>query len=209
MKRLLLFLSMVTFVFLVGCSNSDSKEESKESKSEETTSETKPDTKTETETKTENETDTDNASNTETTAPSTDDEFAQAFSDYLDEMMLLAVEEERIIGLYDSVTGVNYTNDEVLYYTLLDEVIPGYRQFVADLEAIMPKNAEVQALHEKYIEAANIQYNSFTLMISAIEQQSMDTMTEANQGLDEARRLLREWLYQVDEFSIKAGIPLE
>ena len=46
-------------------------------------------------------------------------------------------------------------------------------------------------------------------MISAIEQQSMDTMTEANQGLDEARRLLREWLYQVDEFSIKAGIPLE
>ncbi|MBD8026772.1 hypothetical protein H9636_08880 [Ureibacillus sp. Re31] len=209
MKRLLLFLSMVTFVFLVGCSNSDSKEESKESKSEETTSETKTDTKTETETKTENETDTDNASNTETTAPSTDDEFAQAFSDYLDEMMLLAVEEERIIGLYDSVTGVNYTNDEVLYYTLLDEVIPGYRQFVADLEAIMPKNAEVQALHEKYIEAANIQYNSFTLMISAIEQQSMDTMTEANQGLDEARRLLREWLYQVDEFSIKAGIPLE
>lgn len=209
MKRLLLFLSMVTFVFLVGCSNSDSKEESKESKSEETTSETKTDTKTETETKTENETDTDNASNTETTAPSTDDEFAQAFSDYLDEMMLLAVEEERIIGLYDSVTGVNYTNDEVLYYTLLDEVIPGYRQFVSDLEAIMPKNAEVQALHEKYIEAANIQYNSFTLMISAIEQQSMDTMTEANQGLDEARRLLREWLYQVDEFSIKAGIPLE
>ncbi|RNC97552.1 hypothetical protein [Lysinibacillus halotolerans] len=203
MKRLLLFLSMVTFVFLVGCSTSDSKEESKESKNEETTTETKTDSKIETETKT------DTSSNSETTAPSTDEEFAQAFSDYLDEMMLLAVEEERIIGLYDSVTGVNYTNDEVLYYTLLDEVIPGYRQFVADLEAIMPENKEIQALHEKYIEAANIQYNSFTLMISAIEQQSMDTMTEANQGLDEARRLLREWLYQVDEFSIKAGIPLE
>ncbi|MEK9200136.1 hypothetical protein ACH0B5_16655 [Ureibacillus sp. 179-F W5.1 NHS] len=203
MKRLLLFLSMVTFVFLVGCSTSDSKEESKESKNEETTTETKTDSKIETETKT------GTSSNSETTAPSTDEEFAQAFSDYLDEMMLLAVEEERIIGLYDSVTGVNYTNDEALYYTLLDEVIPGYRQFVADLEAIMPENKEIQALHEKYIEAANIQYNSFTLMISAIEQQSMDTMTEANQGLDEARRLLREWLYQVDEFSIKAGIPLE
>lgn len=203
MKRLLLFLSMVTFVFLVGCSTSDSKEESKESKNEETTTETKTDSKIETETKT------GTSSNSETTAPSTDEEFAQAFSDYLDEMMLLAVEEERIIGLYDSVTGVNYTNDEALYYTLLDEVIPGYRQFVADLEAIMPENKEIRALHEKYIEAANIQYNSFTLMISAIEQQSMDTMTEANQGLDEARRLLREWLYQVDEFSIKAGIPLE
>lgn len=190
-------------MFLVGCSTSDSKEESKESKNEETTTETKTDSKIETETKT------GTSSNSETTAPSTDEEFAQAFSDYLDEMMLLAVEEERIIGLYDSVTGVNYTNDEALYYTLLDEVIPGYRQFVADLEAIMPENKEIQALHEKYIEAANIQYNSFTLMISAIEQQSMDTMTEANQGLDEARRLLREWLYQVDEFSIKAGIPLE
>ncbi|MFP3916799.1 hypothetical protein U5N28_03220 [Lysinibacillus telephonicus] len=205
MKKLLLFLAFATFVFLVGCSNSNSQEDIEKQAVEEPS-------------KTENPKNTDEASNTEqsedteptsSTSSSNSEELSQAFTEYMNEIVLLAPEEERIIGLYDSVTGVNYVNDEMIYNTLLNDVIPSYRQFIIDLEAIMPKNQEIRELHEMYIEAANIQYNSFTLMISALEEQNVDTITEANQGLDEARRILRDWLYGIEDLSQKTGVSLE
>ncbi|HCG4535913.1 hypothetical protein [Ureibacillus chungkukjangi] len=195
MKRLSLFLSLFAFVFLVGCSEKDSK---KETTTEEPVVTDEP-TTTEEETETE----------TETEPSNPDLDLAMEFTNYIDQIILLAPEEDRIISLYDSVTGVNYVNDEILYYTLLDDVLPSYRQFVVDLESIMPKNSRIQELHELYIEGANTQYNAFTLMVSAIEKQDMDTMTQANQGLDQARALLRDWLYEVDAISIETGVSIQ
>ncbi|MCM3387632.1 hypothetical protein M3649_05745 [Ureibacillus chungkukjangi] len=195
MKRLSLFLSLFAFVFLVGCSEKESK---KETTTEEPVVTDEP-TTTEEETETE----------TETEPSNPDLDLAMEFTNYIDQIILLAPEEDRIISLYDSVTGVNYVNDEILYYTLLDDVLPSYRQFVVDLESIMPKNSRIQELHELYIEGANTQYNAFTLMVSAIEKQDMDTMTQANQGLDQARALLRDWLYEVDAISIETGVSIQ
>lgn len=204
MKRLSLYLSLVTFVFLVGCSDSDSKKENTTTTeepvvTEETSSTEQSGTENESETKTE----------TETVTSNPDSELAQDFTNYIDEIILLAPEEDRIIGLYDSVTGANYVSDEILYYTLLDDVLPGYRQFVVELETIMPKNPRIQDLHELYIEGANTQYNAFTLMISALEEQDMETMTQANQGLDQARALLRDWLYELEAISAETGVSLQ
>ncbi|QCR34255.1 hypothetical protein [Lysinibacillus sp. SGAir0095] len=202
MKRLSLYLSLVTFVFLVGCSDSDSKKENTTTTeepvvTEETSSTEQSGTENESETK------------TETVTSNPDSELAQDFTNYIDEIILLAPEEDRIIGLYDSVTGANYVSDEILYYTLLDDVLPGYRQFVVELETIMPKNPRIQDLHELYIEGANTQYNAFTLMISALEEQDMETMTQANQGLDQARALLRDWLYELEAISAETGVSLQ
>ena len=194
MKRLSLFLSLVTFVFLVGCSDSDSKKEAQTEQPVKTEESSKTET---TETKTD-------TSDLEATL-----DLAQEFTNYIDEIILLAPEEDRIIGLYDSVTGANYVNDEILYFTLVDDVLPSYRQFVVELESIMPKNPRLRDLHELYIEGANTQYNAFTLMISALEKQDMDTMTQANEGLDKARALLRDWLYEVDAISVETGVSLQ
>lgn len=198
MKSRLISLSLVAFVFLVGCSDTDSKKEettTEESivKEESSTTDIKPERKTEIST-----TDLDSASN-----------LAQDFTLYVDEIILLAPQEDRIIGLYESVTGTNYTSDEKLYNTLFDEIVPSYREFVVELESIMPKNTRIRELHELYIDAANIQYNSFTLMLSALEEQDMDKVTQANQGLDEARALLRDWLYEVEAISAETGVSLQ
>ncbi|HWK23125.1 MAG TPA: hypothetical protein VNS08_08855 [Ureibacillus sp.] len=196
MKRLSLFLSLFIFVFLVGCSDSDSKKQNQTEEPIETEEVNTTDKKSEV----------DSVTNIKPSNSETD--LAEDFASYIDEIVLLAPEEDRIINLYDSVTGLNYTNDEELYYTLLDEVVPSYRQFIIELEAITPQNPRIRELHEVYIEAANIQYNSFTLILSAIEKQDMDTMTEANQGLDQARSLLRDWLYEVDAISNETGVSL-
>lgn len=204
MKRLSLFLSLVAFVFLVGCSDIGSKKEettTEESVVKEEPSSTDKESETESETKT--------VTEPETVTSDSEANLAQDFTIYLDEIILLAPEEDRIIGLYDSVTGVNYTDDEILYSTLFDEIVPSYRQFVLELESIMPKNTRIRELHELYIDAANIQYNSFTLMLSALEEQDMDKVTQANQGLDDARALLRDWLYEVEAISVETGVSLQ
>ena len=195
MKKLSLLLSLVAFVFLIGCSDKDSKKETTTDEPVLTEEPTTTDKETETE--------------TETAPTNPDFDLAQDFTSYIDQIILLAPEEDRIISLYDSVTGVNYVNDEILYYTLFDEVLPSYRQFIVELELIMPKNPRIRDLHEIYIEGANTQYNAFTLMISALEKQDMDTMTQANQGLDQARALLRDWLYEVDTISAETGVSLQ
>ena len=46
-------------------------------------------------------------------------------------------------------------------------------------------------------------------MITALEEQDRNKMAEANQGLDEARALIREWLYGIEDLSAKTGINLE
>lgn len=196
MRRPILSLSLVAFAFLVGCSDTDSKKE---------------------EVTTDGSVGKEERSVTEKTAklePGTVTSHSQSaleeeFKIYVEEIILLAPEENRIIGLYESVTGANYSNDEVLYNTLFDEIVPSYRQFVVELESIMPKNTRIRELHELYIDAANIQYNSFTLMLSALEEQDMDKVTQANQGLDEARALLRDWLYEVEAVSVETGVSLQ
>jgi hypothetical protein len=190
MKKRLLFLSLVPFVFLAGCAISS--DDQKETAIEDHQNESVPA----------------NDQKSEPNSTNTELDLAEGLMVYLEDISVLAPEETRIIGLYDSVTGVNYTDDETLYYTLMDEVIPGYREFVVELEAIMPQNAQIRDLHELYIEAANMQYNSFTLMISALEEQNMDTMTQANQGLEQARKLLRDWLYEVEAISSETGVDL-
>ncbi|SOC08714.1 hypothetical protein SAMN05880501_105127 [Ureibacillus xyleni] len=199
MRKLLLFILVASFMFLFGCSAFLPKEEP----TTPVTSEQQPPKAEETK-------DTPNVTKpTEPAISNSNEDLADAFSNYLDDIVVLAPEEERLIGLYDSVTGVNYVDDETMYYTLVDEVLPGYRQFVIDLEAIMPKNQEIRDLHETYIDAANIQYNAFAIMIAALEEQDSNKMTEANQGLDEARQLIRDWLYGVEDLSSKTGVSLE
>ncbi|TSI11029.1 hypothetical protein [Lysinibacillus sp. BW-2-10] len=213
MEKLLLFLSIVTALFLVGCSSLIPKEDTTPVVKEEQTSKTEETSKTNEGSSIGNNVgDTTKEESPPKAEPATsnnDEDLAQAFSDYLDEVVLLAPEEDRLIGLYDSVTGANYQNDEIMYYTLLDDIVPGYRQFVVDLEAIMPSHPDVRAIHETYIDAANIQYNAFVLMLSALEEQDRNTMAEANQGLDEARQLIRDWLYGIEDLSAKTGIALE
>lgn len=199
MKKLLLFVFVSSLMFLFGCSAFFG---SKEVPATPVTSSEQP-IKTE-ETKT-----IETPKITEPTINNSNDNLADAFTSYMDEIFLLAPEEDRLISLYGSVTGDNYTDDATMYYTLVDEVLPGYRQFVVDLEAIRPKNQEIRDLHELYIDAANVQYNAFVIMIDALEEQDGNKIAEANQGLDEARQLIRQWLYGVEDLSAKTGVSLE
>ena len=111
------------------------------------------------------------------------DDLLDYVNKYLPEV---ADKESKALDSYASVQGDNYTDDETMYYTIQNEVIPVYRKFIDELEPISEKlkTTEVKALHEKYIEAANTQFNAFMLILSALENQDYNQMIEANQKLD-------------------------
>ncbi len=120
--------------------------------------------------------------------------------------MLLANEEVRIIDAYGSVSGTNYVNDSIMYEALYYEVVPSYTEFVRALEEIDSNNEVIRDLHAIYVEAATIQLGAFTVMISALEEQSTDLVELANQGLTEASALISDWQAQVQVLSVQTGV---
>ncbi|BDH63724.1 hypothetical protein MTP04_38540 [Lysinibacillus sp. PLM2] len=136
------------------------------------------------------------------------EDLAVAFQTYIDEIRLLAPEETRIIDVYGSVSGENYVNDAIMYDALYYDVVPSYTEFVKNLESIQPSNPEILTLHNLYIEGANIQLGAFTVMISALEEQSYELVELANQGLAESRTLIGQWQSQVQTLSSQTGVSL-
>lgn len=129
-------------------------------------------------------------------------EISDDLLDYINKYIpKVADKEAKALDLYESVRGENYTDDETMYYTIKNEVIPAYRDFIDELEPISGKlkTAEVREVHEKYIEAANTQFTGFMLILSALENQDFNEMAKANEKLDKAKKLLREYQTELEE----------
>lgn len=129
---------------------------------------------------------------------------------YMNESLpALSEQELEAVGLYDSVSGPNYTNDETMYYTILDEVIPKYRDFIDNLEKIEIETEELTKIHEIYIEAVNIQNSGFLTILTAIEEQDSEKINEANAKLTEARTMIRDYQNKLDALAKKNDVIIE
>lgn len=114
---------------------------------------------------------------------------------YVNEEMTVAFElETTAITAYDQVSGLNYSDDLTMYETLISTVIPTYNEFVKELNNVQIETSELKEVHELYIEAADLQYNAFVIIVRALETQDMLLVEEANAMLEEARALIREYL---------------
>jgi hypothetical protein len=120
---------------------------------------------------------------------------------------IVALEEEAILA-YHSVTGANYTSDQALYDALLFDVIPTYQEFADKLEAIRLETEEVREIHEGYIEGVNLQYNAFIKIVTALEEQDRGMIEEANLMLDESRKLLRDFNYDIQKLADEHQVEL-
>lgn len=130
--------------------------------------------------------------------------------DYVNEQMpTLADDETEIVGKYAAVTGMNYTDDQTLYETLKGEIIPEYNQFIKDLEAVEIETDELRKIHEDYIEATNIQASAFLLIVTAIENQDSAMINEANQKLNTARKMMRDYNNDVKKLAKEHDVKLE
>ncbi|MFC7371118.1 hypothetical protein ACFQPF_05465 [Fictibacillus iocasae] len=126
-----------------------------------------------------------------------------------DTMPSLSEKETEVIELYASVTGPNYSDDETMYVTLTEEVIPQYSEFLADLEKVQLENEEIQKLHEDYIEGVQLQHSGMLLAVAALEEQSFEKMDEANQKLSEGRKKIRDYQQAMKKLAKEHNVKLE
>jgi hypothetical protein len=105
---------------------------------------------------------------------------------YKTQLSKLVKAETEIINGWSSVSGANYTTDDVMY-SKLQMLLPKVNAFVARVEAIQPNNSKIYAAHRLYIDGWNYQYQGFTMVMAALENQDYAQMTQANSYLSKGR----------------------
>jgi hypothetical protein len=125
------------------------------------------------------------------------------------ELPKLADLESQATKAYASVSGENYQNDSLMYYTIQQNVIPPYEEFNSIIKTIKPSSPEVQAMHNEYVEAAKDQLEAFHLVLEAIEKQDPEIINKANEDLDKAQQLIIYWRKDLDEACKKYDVVLE
>ena len=112
--------------------------------------------------------------------------YSSELKTYKAQLSRLMSAETEIINGWSSVSGVNYTTDEVMYNKLV-KLLPKVNAFVGRVEAIQPNNSKIYAAHRLYIDGWNYQYQGFTMVMAALENQDYAQMTQANSYLSKGR----------------------
>ena len=105
---------------------------------------------------------------------------------YKAQLTKLAGAEAEIINGWASVSGDNYTSDEVMY-AKLQVLLPKISKFIAKLEAISPRNSKIYKAHVGYVEGWNLQSQGFTTWFNVLKNQDSSQVASANGYLAKGR----------------------
>lgn len=117
--------------------------------------------------------------------------------------------EKKAVSAYEGVTGANFSNDQELYNTLINEVIPNYEKFLDELNSVKIKNEALKEIHDIYIEGAQIQYEAFTIIIKALETQDQALITEANEKLEKGRTLIQDYVTKLEQLAQEHNVTID
>ncbi len=97
-------------------------------------------------------------------------------------------EEAEIMTKYNAYFAEGTTIDtDALLKDLTDNLLPKYKTFLSDIEAISLKTDEVKDLRDKYFDAMNTQYQALQKVETAIKDKDKDVQTEAQKLLSDAQ----------------------
>ena len=129
-----------------------------------------------------------------------EDQIRNDAAKYADSLRSLANLEAEAGATFKSVIGGNFTDDETLRATLMDQVIPKYQEFLDRLEDINPDTEEIAEIHETFIKGASDHIAGFILIVRSIDEDNMVLMTESNTLVAIARRAMQESLQAVSYY---------
>ena len=114
--------------------------------------------------------------------------------------------DTEVIELYEKAQ--NSESDYTMYEILMNEVIPKSQKLIEEAESIEIETDELKEVHEIYLDAINKNNQAFTLMLSALENQDYTVMTQANEKLDEARKLMRDYENALKELAKEHDVEI-
>ena len=94
---------------------------------------------------------------------------------------------------YAAVTGKNYIDDETVYLSLKNEVIPRYERFVELLKSIAPDDDALRKLHLQYVEGAGSINDGFKTKMMGLKQKDQALIRLANLQIEAGAKAVDQW----------------
>ena len=125
------------------------------------------------------------------------------------ELPKIAQVETIVTDGYNNLIEEEYIDNFTIFKILSDSIIPNSRKLIEEAELIQPSTKEVREIHELYINAITQQDSAFTLMLSALENQDYEVLTKANEKLNEGRKAIRDYTYEIESLAKSNNVILE
>lgn len=109
---------------------------------------------------------------------------------------------------FNSAINENFIDYDTLYSDINDDIMPDLKDAIGIAEKIEPKTDEVKAVHEKYLNALNMQLEAYELILTAIESQDSEDSSKAGDKLAEAGDEAQDFATALSEMAEKYGIEL-
>ena len=123
---------------------------------------------------------------------------------------LVAAEKIKMAALdtYNNVVGTHYTNDETMYDSLKNTVVPKYKEFDEALRAIKPATKEVMNLHNRYIMIADTELSGFSLLLTALKTSDSVLVSESDRKIQKADKDMVAFDVTLDSLAEKHDVEI-
>lgn len=108
---------------------------------------------------------------------------------------LPAIKEQRdsAIGIYNSYFSTENADVEAFKESLKNDAIPGMEKYLEELNAIETSTDPVTELKGIYCQSAQRQYDAMKMVLSALEGENADYLTQAQNLVSESEEFMKQY----------------
>ena len=134
---------------------------------------------------------------------------SQELMDYVNsDVTRLAQIETEIINSYNSVSGVNYTDDSAFYDEIKNVALPAAKRLTSEANSVYNKlsSEEIKKAHSIYLNACNVYYEALEGMLEGVEKQDVTTIRKASEKLEQISELATDYQNAIKQLAEKYGL---
>ncbi len=141
-----------------------------------------------------------------------DNKVSQELIDYINsDATRLAEIETEIIDSYNSVSGVNYTDDAAFYDEIKNVALPAAKRLISEANSVYSKlsSEEIKKAHSIYLDACNVYYEALEGMLEGVEKQDVTTIRKASEKLEQISELATDYQNAIKQLAEKYRVELQ
>lgn len=124
-----------------------------------------------------------------------------------EELPAARTDHDSAVNLYNAYFAEGSDEDLDAYKsTLQDTAIPTMEKCIQTISAIEVETEEVQALKDAYLQSAQKECEAMKMVVSAIDGQNEDYLTQADNLISEAATLMRDYQTKLQTIAQEQGI---
>ncbi|WP_342571949.1 hypothetical protein MKY85_04875 [Paenibacillus sp. FSL R5-0749] len=129
------------------------------------------------------------------------------FLDYLNQLDLAAVYEERAFNALGGGFYITSSNRKSVFLKLTNTAIPNYTKYVSKLKLIKPQTAELQKIHASLIKGSYTQLEGFQLAKKAVSKTTVNSavLKQANAKIAAGKKNIEKYQKELSAYANSLG----